>query len=253
MVRIFKSECCNKCYKNRKALGTHMKFRAKKCKVCMHCAHDFGSAQKQRNHLTEERCPVLHNAKVAERAAKRAAKRVAGKKTGFHNSVLSTVSGLTTKVQKLTALCDRLNQQLFCLTARCYDYDNLHTRIRGDLKAHGLSISYVGYRQQAIEKHFERTPLKFQTMFERIQDLEVTLDKRKKREKAQFPDYDKPIRVDPAPGKNGPEHCWRGVSLGEIEKELREDLASVMGATLDTNEKRHYRTRIRRRVNILNK
>jgi hypothetical protein len=254
MVRITMS-CCGKVYVQTGRAKAHRDNRARLCKVCVHCNHDFGSGQKQRHHITQERCPVLHKEQVEKRKAEKAAAR-ARKKTAhsFHNTVNSTVSSLTTKVQNMRAMCEKQGKQLLFLKEKCDGYDALFQRIRGDMKAHGVDIEYVGHRQTAIERHFERTPVKLQMLLDKIQDLEVTLDRRKKREKTEFPDYDRPIRIDHGPGKNGPDFCYRGTSLGDVEKALRVDLKSVKDAlTLDGNEKRYFRTQIRRRVQLLNK
>lgn len=251
--QIHRVKCCNDTFKSNTCAKRHKNNRSQLCRICVHCGLDCKTAQRQRAHIDHERCTAIHKEQIATRKAAAAeAKAKKGKSSKFHNTINSTVSTLTSKLCTLMQLCEKQSQQIKHLTQRCNEYDRLFERIRGDIKEHGLENEYGALRMRGIEKHFRRTPLKFQMMFDRIQDLECSFDKRKLREKMMFPDYDRPIQIDPKPGKNGPEFRYRGHRLDKYEFELRELLKD---ARRNPNEatKTSLRIAIRTKVNLLNK
>jgi hypothetical protein len=92
-----------------------------------------------------------------------------------------------------------------------------------DIRYQAKCMQHMRARTTGVENHFHRTPIKFQTLFEQVQKLHAMIDSRHKREVVQFPEYNKSIEPLPTSGptSNGPEHRYRGFSLGDYLADLR--------------------------------
>jgi hypothetical protein len=239
--RTFVAECCGRVYTNREAWRTHKENKAEKCQICIHCNTDYHTAQKQRLHIAHERCSVLHKEHIAAKKAKRTTK-----KANFHDTVTTLVNTLTNKVDKLEHRCTLQGKEIFRLRTRCDKYETLFERIHGDLKHNSKNTRHIGYRCEAITRHFDRTPLKFNDLDERIQDLEVKLDKRRRRTGPSIFDTFVPPPESDGEGVNGPEFVHKGQTLGDIEKELRSEILQTQHRrdTMTNDERKLARHRM---------
>ena len=85
------------------------------------------------------------------------------------------------KTKTLERKLERACQAIMFLKKRCDKFEKMFERVRADASHQERNIQHIGYRADAITHHFDRTPLKFNDLHERIENLEVQLDKRKKR------------------------------------------------------------------------
>lgn len=215
----------------------HRKAKGKHCVNCEWCDERFVSCGNRKKH--QKTCPKCPG-------------RVGVKKETAKQRTMNIVHRQDTRIRTLEKDNASLKHQTSVLRVELDETKKQLTRARGDIREHGLALEYVALRMRAIEKHYERTPLKFELLFGRVQDLECAQGMRKSRENL-IPEYERPIRIDRTPGENGPEHRYRGTTLGEVESQLRTALKEARRGNLNEDERTHIRIKIRGMVNTLNK
>ena len=215
---------CLKIFKNPTGKPYKDHIQLKLCIQCKHCQSFFKRKAGLDNHINLLRCDHLRSKDVGS------------------TRIIYLISKLQREVSTLQRDRKKDKQIIAFLRHTTTLQKKQIERLNGDVKHLGKSASHLGHRQNAIELHFDRSPLKFNTLDERIQQLELTLELRQEKTELEWHKYDPPD-IEWI-GVNGPDKKYKGKCLIEYERELDVAIESARAGNLNNEEAAAFRIRI---------
>jgi hypothetical protein len=227
---MFVTACCGRKFKNDgKPYQKHMAAKGGKCARCDVCCEVFPDSGALKRHTC---------AGGSDRVMARLEKMERGME-----SLKREVRGLRSSNRRL---CYLLSQS----KARERDIDKHLERL-------GRDLFYTGFRQHALEKFIEDSPIKFTWIHDSLNDLWARIDKRKV---STAPVFNTLNPLEPKGcGDAGPDHLDKvsRETLGWHEEQLRRVIHDIQNTRtfteLNSDDKRMYKSRIHKHVSVLDR
>ncbi len=220
------------------------------------CGRTMSSNKVLKKHEARKRCPFMckHCQKVSttkqnsarhELVCSKNPSSIKAGKASVYENVLSEVMKLSGRVERLETANVQLKTRNERLSRRCDKYEKRFERIHGSLKHQARNMDYLGFEGARIADHFDRMPTKINVLNEKVENLEVLFDKRKKRVGPSiFYNYKRPEVIPQSERVNGPEFKCKGGTLGTKEAELIESIAITFSEGRNLSEQ-EWKARVR--------